>query len=84
MTKEEEEAVVAEIEAFRADLRRRSNEHARKAMEVSELDLPAIDVSQLELPQIRAVLRQRYADARYERRLSDVERRLAELEARNG
>lgn len=82
MTREEEDAVLAEIAAFRADLRRRAQNHARREREASALDRRTVDLSRLELPQIRALISQRYADARAEPRLSDVERGLAVVEAR--
>lgn len=84
MTDELSRELIVEIEAFRADLRRRSEEHQRRSRETSALDLPMVDVTRLELPQMKAIIAQRYGDARTQHRLRDMERRLATLEAERG
>jgi hypothetical protein len=84
MTEEFSTELVAEIEAFRAELRTRAERHDRAMREPNALDLPSVDVSELDLPEIRALISQRYEQARIEKRLERVENRLAEIEARNG
>lgn len=74
----------AELEAFRADVRRREAERERDRRQTNMLDLPMVDLTTLELPQIKALIAQRYADARYEKRLRALERRVADLEAGRG
>ncbi len=84
MAHDADEELFAEIESFRAELRRRSEEHERRMKAPSALDLPAVDIARLELPQMRALIAERYEHARYERRLREVEKRLADIEARDG
>ena len=74
----------AGIESFGAELRARAEQHDRAMKQPSALDLPSIDAAELDFPQIRALISQRYEQARVENRLREVERRLAEIEARNG
>jgi hypothetical protein len=79
-----QDELVAEIEAFRAELRVRAEEHERAMKRPSALDLPPMDPSDLDPIEIKALLSQRYEHARFEKRLRAVEKRLAEIEARNG
>ncbi len=76
--------LLLEIESFRAELRARAEKHEREMGTPSALDLPTFDPSELDLPQIRALIAQRYEQARVENRLTAIEKRLAEIEARNG
>jgi len=78
------EEFLAEIEAFRAELRARAEEHQRAMRRPSALDLPSVDPSDLGAAEIKALIAQRYEHARLENRLRAVEQRLAEIEARNG
>jgi hypothetical protein len=84
MTEDMSSELEAEIESFRAELRVRAEQHDRAMRQPSALDLPPIEVSRLDSPEIRALISQRYEQARVENRLREVERRLAEIEARNG
>ena len=84
MTEDFSIELMAEIEAFRAELRARAEWHDRAMREPNALDLPSVDVSELDLPEVRALISQRYEQARIEKRLERVEKRLAEIEARNG
>jgi hypothetical protein len=83
MTEDMSSELEAEIESFRAELRVRAEQHDRAMRQPNALDLPPIEPSQLDSPQIRALIAQRYEQARAENRLREVERRLAEIEARN-
>ena len=75
--------LIAEIQSFRAELRLRAEAHARRlSAEAREPSL--LDPLRMDLSEAKALIAGRYADARYENRLRDVERRLAELESRNG
>jgi hypothetical protein len=84
MAEDINEELLAEIEAFRAELRVRAEEHERAMKRSSVLDLPSIDPTELDLAQIKALMSQRYEQARLENRLRAVEQRLAELEAQDG
>lgn len=84
MAEDTNEELLAEIESFRAELRVRAEEHDRAMKRSFALDLPVLHPSDLDLTQIRALISQRYEQARFERRLTEVERRLADIEARNG
>jgi hypothetical protein len=84
MAEDINEELLAEIEAFRAELRVRAEEHERAMKRSSVLDLPSIDPTELDLGQIKALMSQRYEQARLENRLRAVEQRLAELEAQDG
>jgi hypothetical protein len=84
MTDEISSELLAEIEGFRAELRERAERHARAMKQPSRLDLPSADMSELDLHQIKALISQRYEQARFERRLTEVEKRLAEIEGRDG
>jgi hypothetical protein len=75
--------LLAEIEAFRAELRLRAEKHERAMKRSSALDVPSLDPSDLDSLQIKALISQRYEHARFENRLRAVEKRLAEIEARN-
>ena len=77
-----EAEIAAELEELRADVRRRAVDRARQPP--SMLDLPMIDVSTLGLPQVKALIAQRFADGRTEKRLRALENRVAELEAKRG
>ncbi|NNM72390.1 hypothetical protein [Enterovirga aerilata] len=76
--------LIAEIESFRAELKLRAEAHARRLNAVGALDLPAPELARLDLPEARTLIAKRYAEVKYEHRLAEVERRLAELEARDG
>jgi hypothetical protein len=84
MAEDVNQELLAEIKAFRAELRVRAEEHERAMKRSSVLDLPSIDGAELDLAQIRALMSQRYDQARLENRLRAVERRLADLEAQDG
>jgi hypothetical protein len=64
------EELLAEIESFRAELRARAEKHDREMSTPNPLDVPSFDPSELELPQIRALVAQRYPQARLENRLA--------------
>ena len=73
--------LLAEIEAFRAELRLRAEEHERSMKRSSALDLPSLDPSDLDGAQIKALISQRYDQVRLEKRLRAVEQRVSALES---
>jgi hypothetical protein len=74
----------AEIEAFQAELRVRAEQHEQAMQLPSALDLPPLDTANLDMPQIRALISQRYEQVRFDKRLRELEGRIAEIESRNG
>ena len=74
----------AEIEAFQVELRVRAEQHEQAMKLPSALDLPPLDTANLDMPQIRALISQRYEQVRFDKRLRELEGRIAEIESRNG
>ena len=79
-----EDELIAELEAFRAEVREREERRAREEQEQTLALSTRSDLTRLGLDEIHSLIALRYENARLLNRLKAAERRIAELEGRNG